>query len=114
MSIISRRSTLSFMRLTGVFTLWMLLLFLLALIFNAIGIHLAGGAVEWLQWLDEHRLHFFIWRMCVYTVTAGSWMWARKRLLLRTSESRQITHLMEWIAFPLVLMLELSQWLGQV
>lgn len=114
MPMFTRRSSISFMRLTGIFALWILLLFLLALTFNVIGIQLAGGAVEWLQWLDKHKLHLLIWRLGVYIVISGGWMWARRRLLLRTPETRQITHLVEWIALPLVLLLELSLWLGQV
>lgn len=40
--------------------LWTALLILLAFAANIIGIYLSGGIVAWSQWLDDHKLHFFV------------------------------------------------------
>ncbi|MBN3849437.1 hypothetical protein G3N58_21805 [Paraburkholderia sp. Ac-20342] len=113
MSILPRRPVIPYRRLLGGLVLWALLLFILAFTFNVIGVYLAGSADAWLQWLEEHRLHLLVWRLCVYAVTAGGWIWARRRLLQRNPESRELVRFMERIALPWVLLMEISQWLSQ-
>ncbi|HCF2456909.1 TPA: hypothetical protein NIA41_000464 [Pseudomonas aeruginosa] len=93
--------------------LWVLLLLLLGFLVSAMGMFMTGGAVAWLQWLEEHRWHLLTWRLCVYAVTAAGWLWARGRLLQRDPESRQRICFMERIALPLAVFIEVSQWLGE-
>ncbi len=80
-----------------------LLLFLLAFTFHAIGIHLAGSAVAWLHWLDEHTLYLFVWRLCLYAAATSAWFWKRRRFLQRRPETRQFVQFLERLALPLVL-----------
>jgi len=113
MPTLPHRSATPYRRLIDAVVLWAVLVFLLAFAVNAVGIYLAGSAVAWLQWLDQYRLHFLAWRLCLYTATAGGWIWARRRLLQRHPESRLLVRFMERIALPLTLLIEFSQWLGQ-
>lgn len=108
----THHSATSSRRLIGAVVLWTSLLFLLAFAVNAVGIYLAGGAVAWLQFLDEYRLYFFVWRLFLYATTAAGWLWARRRLLQRDPDSRLSVQFMERIALPLALVLELSQWVN--
>ncbi len=107
-----RSSAMPTRRLIGAVVLWASLLFLLAFAVNAVGIYLAGGAIAWLQFLDEHRLYFFVWRLFLYATTAAGWLWARHRLLQRDPDSHLRVQFMERIALPLALVIELSQWVN--
>ncbi|WP_431819453.1 hypothetical protein [Burkholderia sp. F1] len=113
MSIPSRWSATSHRRLLRAAVLWTALLLLVAFAANVIGIYLAGGIVAWSQWLDEYKLFFLAWRLCLYTAIAAGWLWARRQLLQRDPESRLRVRFMERIALPLAVLIELSQWLGQ-
>ncbi|UQS88746.1 hypothetical protein M5C90_24585 [Pseudomonas chlororaphis subsp. piscium] len=79
---------------------------------NIIGIYLVGGIVAWSNWLDDHKLHFFAWRLFLYAATTAGWLWARRRLLQGDPESRLRVRFMEKIALPLALLIELSQWIN--
>ncbi|AZD86889.1 hypothetical protein C4K14_4067 [Pseudomonas chlororaphis subsp. aureofaciens] len=99
-------------RLIRVIALWTSLLILLAFTANIIGIYLIGGIVAWSNWLDDHKLHFFVWRLFLYAASTAGWLWARRRLLQRDPESRLRVRFMEQIALPLALLIELSQWIN--
>ncbi|UOB56992.1 hypothetical protein MRS60_07795 [Burkholderia pyrrocinia] len=113
MSIPPRRSAIPHRRLLRLVVLWTALLLLGAFAANMIGIYLAGGVIAWSRWLEEHKLFFLVWRLCLYAATAAGWVWARRRLLQRDPESRQRVQFMERFALPLAALIELSQWLGQ-
>ncbi|HIH2751399.1 hypothetical protein L3V59_36195 [Burkholderia aenigmatica] len=100
-------------RLVRAVVLWTALLLLLAFAANIVGIYLIGDVVAWSQWLDDHRRHLFIWRLCVYAATASAWLWARQRLLRRDPDSHLRVRFLERVALPLAALLELSQWLSQ-
>jgi len=53
---------------------------LLALLVNAMGIWLLGGVSNWARWFQDHRVHFLVWRLCVYGVTIYGWLWMRRRI----------------------------------
>ncbi|WP_211460879.1 hypothetical protein [Collimonas silvisoli] len=89
---------------------WGALLLLLSLAINLLGIYLTGGIPAWEQWMANHAGHLFMWRIGVYTATACGWIWARRRLLERSPESRRRVRLMECAVLPVALLLELSQW----
>lgn len=62
---------------------WSLLVVLIAVAVNIAGIHFIGSIDDWERWLETHTEHFFVWRLCLYSATAGGWWWMRKRLRQR-------------------------------
>ena len=58
----------------------LLALVALAVLVNMAGVTLLGGVTQWTQWLHDHRLHFFLWRLCVYALTVWGWLWMRRRI----------------------------------
>jgi len=52
----------------------------LAVFVNMAGVTLLGGVTQWTLWLHDHRLHFFLWRLCVYALTGWGWLWMRRRI----------------------------------
>ncbi|HBP0405267.1 TPA: hypothetical protein ACP31N_002295 [Pseudomonas aeruginosa] len=58
-------------------------LFAAAVVINIVGIKLLGSLESWQRWLSESSLYFFVWRLLIYSVTAGLWLRMRHRLLAR-------------------------------
>ena len=68
--------------------LWVLAILVLAIAVNWVGIHFAGDVKGWSDWLDGHRLYFFVWRLCLYGATAYGWRQMRRRVLRRESSDK--------------------------
>ncbi|GKV94887.1 hypothetical protein PEC301645_23340 [Pectobacterium carotovorum subsp. carotovorum] len=78
--------------------------FVLAFVVTFAGIHLLGSIEHWQQWLDEHAVHFFVWRLCLYTSIVAAWPWVRRRRLARDPHSRpQLRQIEILVAFGIVL-----------
>ena len=71
----------------------MLLLVAIAVAINLVGIRVVGGVSGWTHWLKEHSGHFFVWRLCVYGLTAYGWWRMRKRILVRESGAESAVRL---------------------
>jgi hypothetical protein len=56
-------------------------LVLLAFLINAVGIWSLGGIHRWVNWFQEHRAYFLLWRLLVYGVTMCAWLPMRRRVL---------------------------------
>jgi hypothetical protein len=90
-----------------------LLVVLVATVINVVGMRVLGGADGWESWLEQHRVHFFAWRLCLYGATAYGWWWMRKRVRLREPDAgtRARLHRVEAAAVIVVLALETTTWL---
>jgi len=98
--------------------LWITLACILLVVFvataiNVVGIRTLGGVSGWESWLQQHRVHFLVWRLCLYGATAYGWWWMRKRVLLREPDTDTKTrfHRVEAAAVIVVLALETTSWL---
>jgi hypothetical protein len=98
--------------------LWVTLACILLVVFvataiNVLGIRAMGSIGGWESWLEQHRLYFLAWRLCMYGATAYGWWWMRKRVLLREPDADTKTrfHRVEAAAVIVVLALETTSWL---
>ena len=69
-----------------------LLFFGLALVvflINAWAIVAFGSIDRWVTWFQRHRLHFLLWRLLLYGVTAYAWLPLRRRIV--TAEAGSAT-----------------------
>lgn len=87
------------------------LLCVAALLVNLMGIHLSGGIANWQQWLDAHRLHFFVWRLCLYVSVLVAWPWVRRRRLQRSPQARRQLRMTEVLGLVSIVITEATQWL---
>ena len=60
-----------------------LLLLSVAAAINVIGIRVVGDISGWSRWLKAHGYWFFLWRLCVYGLTAYCWWRMRERMCQR-------------------------------
>ena len=81
-----------------------------AVAINAIGIRIVGDVETWRDWLEHHRLHFFVWRLALYVLTAWGWWWMHKRIRARepNPESRTRLRRAEIAAVCTIVLLETS------
>ena len=81
---------------------------LLALLVNAMGIWLLGGVNNWARWFQDHRVHFLVWRLCVYGVTVYGWLWMRRRIRLAEPDAAAAVRLIrtEVAAIAAVVLIE--------
>ena len=68
--------------------LWLVLIVAAAIGANVAGIYLVGSVAGWGRWLTASAGYFFIWRLCVYGATAYGWVWMRRRLLARETDTQ--------------------------
>lgn len=66
--------------------LWTVVIIVAAVGANIAGIYLVGSVAGWQRWLAASAGYFFIWRLCLYGVTAYGWIWMRRRLLAREAD----------------------------
>lgn len=83
-----------FNRRTARALLWTVVVLTAAVGANIAGIYLAGSVAGWQQWLAASASYFFIWRVCVYGLTAWGWLWMRRRLLARDADAQASRRLM--------------------
>lgn len=97
-----------FNRRLWVTLLCVLLVVIVATSINVVGIRVLGGIGGWESWLEQHRIHFFAWRLCLYGATAYGWWWMRKQVLLREPDAvtKARLHRVEAAAVIVVLALE--------
>lgn len=93
MNLVRRTFRLIFNRRVGWALLCVLLLVAIAVAINLIGIRVVGGVNGWTQWLKDHSGHFFVWRLCIYGLTAYGWWRMRKRILARESGTEPVARL---------------------
>ncbi len=95
----------------GVALLWVGLMCGVAIVINLIGITVVGDIEGWTRWLQDHRGHFLIWRLCLYGFTAYAWYRMRQRLQQRegTAESSVRLRLYEAITVGAVLLFEINR-----
>jgi hypothetical protein len=80
---------------------------------NHIGIRIAGDVLAWRQWIHDHALHFFLWRLFLYGATASGWIWMRRRKLQRfpSKEMRQQMQRTEIGVILFLALFEIQKWL---
>ncbi|MFL9883180.1 hypothetical protein PQR66_09100 [Paraburkholderia agricolaris] len=93
--------------------LWLGVIVAIAGLVNAAGIHMAGDADHWSQWMQSHGNYFRVWRLVLYAGTVCGWRWMRRRLLAR--EPAPATR-MRWLRLEIaaataLVLLEGSTWL---
>lgn len=90
-----------------------LLAVIVAISINVVGIRASGAVAGWEIWLEQHRFHFFLWRLCLYGATVCGWWWMRKRVLLREPDASTQARLyrVESAGVIVVLALETTTWL---
>lgn len=74
--------------------LWAALCLLVAVLISLIGIELAGGIVQWEQWLKGNAGYFRLWRMLLYTALAYGWYCLHRRLLAQNISQQKRRQLM--------------------
>ncbi|PAU86007.1 hypothetical protein CK507_16170 [Pseudomonas sp. WN033] len=67
--------------------LWAVMLLTVAVATNVLGIYFVGSIAGWERWLADAAGYFLLWRLCLYGATAYGWLWMRRRLLARDSNS---------------------------
>ncbi len=94
---------------------WITLMVFVAAAVNIVGIHLAGDADKWSQWLNAHAGYFLVWRLCLYGTTVYGWLWMRRRLRERdaSTEAHQRLLRAEIGAIATIVLLEASMLLQQ-
>lgn len=100
-----------FNRAIGVSLLWMGGSIGVAVLVSIAGVHFVGGIDVWTEWLRHHAVHFLIWRLGLYALTAYGWWWMRRRLRQRdgSEETRHRLLRVEVAALTTVVLLEGSQ-----
>jgi hypothetical protein len=84
-------------------------------IVNHIGVRITGDVMAWRQWMRNHALHFFIWRLFVYGSAAYGWWRMRQRKLSRdpSPQARQQMLRTEISMVVFVVLFEVRKWLSQ-
>jgi hypothetical protein len=54
-----------------------------AFVVNVMGLRLAGGLEEWVQWMKRYAWAFLLWRLFLYALLVRGWWWMRSRCLRR-------------------------------
>lgn len=92
----------------------LVLLFFAALVANLLGIYLCGGFADWQQWLKDHSVHFFVWRLSLYATLLAAWPWARRRRLQRDPDSARALRALVVVSVGAIVFSEASQLLRVV
>jgi hypothetical protein len=92
----------------------LVLLFFAALVANLLGIYLCGSIADWQQWLKDHSIHFFVWRLCLYASLLAVWPGARRRRLQREPSSARALRTLEVLSVGAIVCSEASHWLRVV
>jgi hypothetical protein len=92
---------------------WIGVIVIMAVLVNVAGIHMAGDADRWSQWMHSHVSYFRVWRLVLYVGTACGWRWMRRRLLARepAPATRMRLLRLEVAAVTALVLLEGSTWL---
>lgn len=87
----------------------------LAVAINAVGIRILGDVGTWSRWLEDHRLHFFVWRLALYGLTGFGWWWMRQRIRARDpgTDARRRLRRAEIAAVCTLVLLESSRLLSR-
>ena len=69
-----------------------------------------GSIAGWQQWLAGAAGYFLVWRLCLYGATAYGWVWMRRRLLARETDTqaRRRLHRTEIAGLVTIVTLEAS------
>jgi hypothetical protein len=73
---------------------------------NLIGIRVLGDVGAWAKWLQDHRLEFLAWRICLYGATAWGWVWMRSRVRHREPEANRRLRRVEIAALLVIVAIE--------
>ncbi|AZE83361.1 hypothetical protein C4J98_1948 [Pseudomonas orientalis] len=87
---------------------WALGLVVAALLINVLAIRLLGDVQAWSNWLRDHTLGLWLWRLCLYTALISGWRWMRARLLLREPDATARLRRAECAAVAALMLLEIS------
>jgi hypothetical protein len=74
---------------------------------SLIGIELAGGVIEWRQWLADHTGAFRIWRLALYAATLTFWIRLRRARPLPPAQHQRLLRL-EGTVIALLALIELQ------
>lgn len=80
---------------------------------NHLGIRVAGDVIAWRQWIHDHAMHFFLWRLFLYAATACGWVWMRRRKLQRlpSPEIKRQIQRTEFCIVAFLVVFEVQKWL---
>ena len=100
-------------RSAGLALVWGCLVVALAVVVNAVGIHVVGSVAGWQRWLRMHESGFVAWRLTLYAATALGWSRMRRRLTQHTGPSDARGRLLraEVSAVLVILLVEGLRWL---
>lgn len=74
---------------------------------SLIGIELAGGVIEWRQWLADHTGAFRIWRLALYSAALAYWIHLCRSYPLEPAQHQRLLRL-ECTVVAALTLLELS------